>query len=167
LKLNKPLVIGRIGSPYGVQGWLKVTSYTDPPENILSYQPWYINFKGQWQELPVNQTQLRHKDILIQIDGYADRDQARIFTGIEIVIERNQLPSLSEDEYYWADLEGLTVITIQGQILGTVSELFSTGSNDVLVVKGEKKRLIPYLTDVILKVDLINKTIQVDWDPEF
>ena len=106
--------------------------------------------------------------MLIKIAGCDDRNQASLYTKAEIGVYRKQLPLLGDDEYYWSDLENLTVINQQGVILGQVSYLFETGANDVIVVKGEKEYFIPYILDqFVLKGDLKNGRIEVDWDAEF
>src|SRR3990167_5078301 len=99
---------------------------------------------------------------------YADRESVALLTGKQIATLRSQLPALSDAAIYWADLEGLEVINQQGVVLGKVDYLFATGSNDVLVVVGKKRHLIPYIkNNIVLKVDLSNRQIIVDWDPDF
>lgn len=165
---TQPLVIGCIGAAHGVRGWVTVHSYTEPPENILDYLPWRIKLRNQEQQLAIiNSRQQNHK-IIVQIEGCNDRDMASTYTGAEILATRAQLPTLPKDEYYWADLLGLTVITLQGQTLGVIEQFFSTGSNDVFAVVGDKRRLLPYLLkQVVIEIDLKQKIMRVDWDPEF
>ena len=107
------------------------------------------------------------KFIVVQFDGINDRDEAALLTHAEVQVQRSQLPE-SEDGYYWADLIGLNAITKDGVELGVVESLMETGANDVLVVKGDRDRLIPWIeNEVIVQVDLAGKTLTVDWDPEF
>lgn len=165
---SKRLLIGKITGVFGVQGWLKVISYTEPSTNILRYNPWQISLAGKWQEITIINSRVHGKGLVIQIQDYTDRDEARIFTGAEIAIDRDQLPALPSDEYYWADLEGMQVINSAGEVLGTVEQLIATGSNDVLIVQGKRRHLIPYLLQqVILAIELENKIIRVDWDANF
>ena len=83
-------------------------------------------------------------------------------------MRRDALPKPAPGELYWSDLEGLRVRTVEGRELGTVSHLFETGANDVIVVKGDRERLIPFLRDsVVREVDLAAGTMIVDWDPDF
>jgi 16S rRNA processing protein RimM len=98
-----------------------------------------------------------------------DRDAAERLRGLEIAVRRDQFSDyLAEGEYYWTDLEGMSVVTVDGQALGTVAHLFETGSNDVMVVRGDRERLIPYIWDqVVTEVDLVARQIRVNWDPEF
>jgi 16S rRNA processing protein RimM len=162
------LIVGRVGSPYGVKGWNHVASFTDPPEQILNYQPWHLTLSGKTQTVKITNSRKHGKSVVVQFTNCTDRDKAHMFTGAEIAIDAKQLPSLPSDEYYWTDLIGLTVITTQGQILGTIQQFLATGSNDVFVVTGDKRRLLPYLMNqVVLEIDLAKKIMRVDWDPEF
>lgn len=159
---------GRITGLYGVRGWVKVYSYTQPRDNIIQYSPWLVKLNGQWRKLEIAEGRAHGKGVVVRIDGYQDRTQATELIGSDIEICREQLPELTEDEYYWSELEGMEVRTNSGQSLGVVDHLLETGANDVLVVKGERERLIPYLRDdVIIDIDRQKKMITVDWDPDF
>lgn len=160
------LVLGRITGVYGVRGWVKVFSDTDPRDNILRFRPWYL---GASQH-PCNVAEGRRqgKGLVARIEGCEDRDQAAAVVGLEIAVRRDQLPPPRADEFYWADLEGLTVETLDGTELGRVDHLFATAANDVLVVKGDRERLLPFLWDrVVTEVDFDLRRMRVDWDPEF
>lgn len=160
--------VGRISGVYGVQGWVKVFSYTEPRENILAYSPWYVHAGGQWRSLEVAEGRGHGKGIIARLAGCEDRDAASLLAGAKIAVAREQLPPAEAGEYYWVDLEGLKVVTLSGIELGVVDHLFETGSNDVLVVKGDRERLIPFIRgDVVVQVDLEHRIMRVDWDPEF
>ena len=162
------VVVGKIVGVHGVRGWVKVFSYTQPKENIFSYAPWRLKVNGGWQAIKVVDYRKQGKGLVAQLDGVDDRDQAHTLIETEIAITRDQLPAAGKDEYYWADLVGLEVVTREAQSLGRVDHLISTGANDVLVVKGERERLIPFVQgQFVLEVDLEGGRIQVDWDPEF
>lgn len=108
------------------------------------------------------------KNIIARLEGITDRDTATQMMQADIAVERQQLPATAKDEFYWADLEGLQVVTETGVELGTVSHLLETGANDVLVVEGERQRLIPYVRgDVVQHIDLAEGKMIVAWDPEF
>lgn len=158
------VVLGRVTGLYGVRGWVKVFSETEPRENILRYAPWYVG-----DELREVAEGRRHgKGLVARLEGCGDRDAAAALIGREIAIRRDQLPPPSPNEFYWADLEGLAVRTLDGQSLGAVSHLFATGANDVLVVRGDRERLLPFVWEqVIHEVDFDARLIRVDWDPEF
>ncbi|MCP4789518.1 MAG: ribosome maturation factor RimM [Gammaproteobacteria bacterium] len=166
--------LGRITTVYGVKGWVKVFSNTEPMDNIFAYQPWQIFINGQWQEVKLKQGKRHGKGLVAQLEGCNDRDQAKLYAGAEIAVESSKLPDLEDGDYYWSQLTGMNVETEAGVKLGKVDHLIATGSNDVLVVKGNQEsidteeRLIPWLPDqVITKIDLSGGVIRVDWDPEF
>jgi len=162
------IVVGRIAGIFGVRGWLRIESHTDPKENILGYAPWQVETESGWTEARVEEGRPHGKGIVAKLDLCADRDAARFLIGCEIAVERRQLPAPETGEYYWTDLVGLSVVTRDGEVLGSVSTLMSTGANDVLVVQGERERLIPFIgNDVVLDVDLGESLITVDWDPAF
>jgi 16S rRNA processing protein RimM len=164
------IVVGKIGAPYGVRGWVKVFSYTEQIDGLMDYDPWYTRSPkdNDWRIAPVTEAKTHGKGLVAKFKGCDDRDAAALLTGQEIAITREQLPPTEEGEYYWSDLIGLEVSTVDGVSLGKVDHLLETGANDVLVVKGERERLIPYVMGPIVKaVDLDAGTLQVDWDPEF
>lgn len=167
-------VVGRITSVFGVQGWLKVFSYTEPREGILGYRDWTLVLDGRRMSAEVLQGRQHGPGIVVQLKGITDRDQARLYSGADILVPVDQLAVLPEGEFYWHQLEGLRVDTVEGECLGQVHHLIETGSNDVLVVRpseasvDQRERLLPYLPDqVIRKIDLESGLIIVDWDPEF
>ena len=162
------LELGKISGVFGVKGWVKVFSNTDPREGITNYSPWQVKHKGQWREYQVEAGQRQGKTVIAKLKGIDDRDQALLLTGAKIAIHPEQLEALDKDEYYWHQLEGLKVVTTLGVELGEVSHMMETGANDVMVVKGERERLIPFTQGhAVVNVDLSEGVITVDWDPEF
>jgi len=162
------LVMGRIASPFGVKGWLRVNAFTAEPDNLLDYSPWYLHLKGEWQAVEPLAGRHHGKGLVVQLKECYDRDAAAALTGTDIGIYRSQLPPVEADEYYWSDLIGLQVITRGERLLGVVDQLFETGANDVMVVKGEQEYLVPFITgQVVESVDLETRIIRVDWDPDF
>lgn len=181
---SEKVILGRITGVYGVNGWLKIFSYTDPMEAIVDYSPWYIRAEGQnqapWTRLKLSAGKRHAKTVVAKLEHCNDRDAAMAYIGNEIAIELEQLESLKEkNEYYWRDLIGLRVINQQNVELGVVKDLLETGANDVLVVVSEieseqgskvevRERLIPWtMNNAIIAVDMEQKVIEVDWDPEF
>ncbi|MDH5446637.1 MAG: ribosome maturation factor RimM [Gammaproteobacteria bacterium] len=161
------VVLGRVTGLFGVKGWVKVYSETQPPANILDYSPWYLNLAGHWQPLELKQGQIHSKGMIARLGECTDRDQASALVGADIAVFRDQLPELKPDEFYWADLVGLKVINPTGETLGKVDHLLETGANDVLVVKDDsgKEMLVPYIKDEVIKqVDLEEGVIQIEWD---
>lgn len=165
---EKRVVLGRVSGLYGVKGWVKVFSETQPRENILSYSPWQLKIQGEWQIRTVETGRRQGKGVVAKLEGCDERDAAAALMGAEIAVSRDQLPPLESGEYYWADLVGLQVETLDGVPLGVVDHLFETGANDVVVVKGARERLIPFVRpEVVREIDLAAGRMRVDWDPEF
>jgi 16S rRNA processing protein RimM len=156
------VIVGRISGVFGVRGWVKVYSYTQPKENILSYQPWLLD--GEARSLEGGQTQ--GKGIVAKLRGCDDRDAAAALVGQDIRVPRQQLPTLAQDEYYWADLIGLRVFNQQGQELGRIDHLIETGAHDVLVL--DSGVMVPYVPErFVLNIDLAQGVMQVDWDTDY
>ncbi len=165
---DRLIVVGEIAGPYGVRGWVRIRSFTEPRERILDYLPWRIGPGAEWQEVTLRASEQHTKALVAQLEGCDDRTAAGCLTGVEIAVPRARLPDPAPDEYYWADLEGLVVRTIQGVELGRISRLMRTGANDVMVVEGERQRLIPFVRGtVVTEIDLTNGWLEVDWEPEF
>lgn len=160
--------VGKISGVFGIKGWVKVFSFTDPRENILTYSPWLLKKNDETKTIAIVDGQLQGKTIVAQLAGIDDRNHAESLMGWDIFINPEQLPKTAKDEYYWSDLIGLTVETIDGVQFGVVDSLLETGANDVLIVQGERERVIPFLQgQTIISVDLDAGKITVDWDPEF
>jgi 16S rRNA processing protein RimM len=162
------IVIARFGRPHGLKGLVSINSFTDPRDNVLTYLPWHVRMNNGWNPINVLHVESTHKAILAKVEGYEEREEVAALTNLEIGITSEQLPPLSNGEYYWFQLQGLTVINKEQQVLGTITEIIPTGSNDVLVVDGEKRHLIPYLMDLyVQKIDMDKGMIEVDWDADF
>jgi 16S rRNA processing protein RimM len=160
------IVVGKVGSPYGLHGWVKVISFTEPATQIHDYTPWYLASKEGWKPIELTEARAHGKSLVAKFSGFNTPEEARVLVNKEIAVMRSQFPALKKDEYYWSDLEGLTVIDQQGVVLGKISYLIATGSNDVLVIKeGKKEIAIPYLwNDVITGIDLEKREMHVNWD---
>lgn len=162
------LLMGRIAGPHGVQGWLKVLSYARPAAAIFGYQPWQLRHRGADLPFAVAEWRQQGRGLVFRALSVTDRSTAEGMAGAEIWVPRSALPPAAPGEYYWADLEGLAVSTVGGVELGRVSHLLDTGANDVLVVQGERQRLIPFIRgQYVRSVDLAAGRIVVDWDPDF
>lgn len=171
------LTIGQIVGVYGIKGWVKVKSFTQPEDNILAYKPWRLRTAHGVQEVEVDQWQARPQGFVCHIVGYDDRDQAAVLAKAHIDVSIEQLPDLPPDEYYWHQLIGLQVISDFGPepvLLGELKQMLETGANDVMVVRASdpnaqvQERLVPYVPGLyVTKVDLEAGEIRVNWDPEF
>ena len=162
--------MGRIVGVFGVQGEVKLESWTEPRERIFEYQPWLlVTAPGAESEMRGVKGRTQGKGLVARLPGISDRDQAAAMVGSDILVSRDLLPEPAEGEYYWADLEGLEVVTEGGTSLGRVSHVIATGANDVLVVRGEgRERLLPFVVgDCVKQVQRDTGRIVVDWDPEF
>ncbi len=168
-------VVGKLGSTYGIRGWVRVYSSTEQAESIFSYQPWFLKINGEWQEVVLESFKQHNHEFIAKLKGIDNREDAQTLTNTEIGVDLAAFPALDDEDFYWHDLIGCEVVNLQGYRLGKVSELMETGSNDVLVVKanlndafGKQERLIPFLyKNVVKRVDLATKEIEVDWDAGF
>jgi len=162
---TKPVLLGRISGLYGVKGWIKVHSYTEPRDAILDYNDWLLFRDSDQQSVKVAEGKRLGKLVIARIDGVDDREDAARYVGNDISVPREQLPAAGRDEFYWADLEGLQVVHSDGRVLGKVAYLLATGANDVLVVQGDQEILIPFVQNEVIKdVDLAAGVINVDWE---
>lgn len=164
---ESPLILGRIAGLFGVKGWVKVFSYTDPREAVLNYGDWMLQQNGQWTDAKVAEGQRHGKSVIARLNGIDDRDAAAELVGAEIGVSRSALPPADEGHYYWSDLIGLEVMHLDGKCLGHVTAMLETGAHDVMVVKGDIERLVPFVLDkTVQSVDLQTGKISVDWEWE-
>jgi len=161
------LVLGRVAGAYGVRGWLRVYSYTEPRAAILDYGPWHLGRGGDWRPVARRGGRVHGRGLIAAIEGCTDRDAAQALVGLDIGVPLDRLPPLPEGEYYTHQLVGLEVVNRGGQCLGVVDRLLPTGAHDVLVVAGERERLIPFAAPVLEAVDLAAGRIRVDWEADY
>jgi 16S rRNA processing protein RimM len=172
-KQDSVVLVGRIAGPHGIKGWLKVSSDTQPADNILDYAPWQLRHAKSGaviREAEVLDGRLHGKGLVVKLAGVADRDEASALQGLDIAVPRSRLPEIDDGSYYWADLEGLRVTAADGRPLGVVDHMRSAGAADVMAVRStqdDSKRMvfIPFIRgEVILAVDLDAGVIRVNWD---
>lgn len=162
------VTVARIVGVFGVAGWVKIFSYTRPRENVLTYSPWYLLRGGRWEAVGLLEGRLQGKGVVARLQGVEDRDQAQALIDTDVAVRREQLPPSGENEFYWVDLLGLRVVNRDGVELGVVKQMMETGANDVLVVEGDRERLIPLVPKVyVLAVDLEAGRIDVDWPADY
>lgn len=160
--------VGEISGVFGVKGWVKVFSFTELRENILDYSPWLLKKGESLTEVEVIDGKLQGKAVVAHLKGFDDRDAAAGLIGSKIQIEKSLLPDTKDGEYYWHDLIGLKVQNLDGVEFGIVDSMLETGANDVVVVKGDRERLIPFVQpQTIVNINLDEGIMQVDWDADF
>ncbi len=167
LKSDRPILLGRITGVFGVRGEIKIESWTEPRLAIFRYQPWKLVRNGATSPMAGIRGRNHGQALVASVPGVDDRDRAQELIGSEISVPRSALPPPKPGEYYWVDLEGLDVRTVDGIALGAVSHLLDTGANHVLVVQGDRERLIPFVQPYLVSVDFDASLIVVDWDPDF
>lgn len=177
------VVVGLVSGLHGVQGALKIKSFCEPAEGIFKYQPWTLARPEASAAKHSSTTAAPDTSTLVgvpvKIRGAGtslaarfpeiqDRDQAALWLGSLISVPRSSLPKLKVGDYYWRDLIGLNVENLQGVAFGVIEEMMATGSNDVMVLNGDRQRLLPYIPgQFVMNVDLAAGKMSVDWDPEF
>lgn len=163
------VVMGKVVGAQGIQGWVKVQTFTEYLDGLLDYSTWYVGNEQAWRPIEVLEANVHGGKVLIaKLQGVVDRTAAEKCKGLLIAVPRDSLPEQPEGEYYWSDLVGLSVENLQGEPFGIVDSLLETGANDVLVVKGEGgETLMPFIASVIQKVDLTSKKILVDWQADY
>ena len=164
---EKKLLVGKINGFFGVQGWVKIFSYTKPRKNILEYQHWYFVDNETYKVIEITSGREQSKTIVAQVKGINNRDEAAQLIGKDLYINKDQLPELDNDAHYWHELTGFRVINKNGVDLGIVDYLVDTGSNHVLVTKGNTEHWIPYIEPFLVSIDKHKKVISVDWDENF
>jgi len=165
---EKWVILGRVSGVFGVKGWLKVQSYTEPRDNIVGFGAWTLRMNGVDHAFEVEDGHSHAGSVVAKLHGVDDREQAREWIGADIVVARERLPAIAQGELYWTDLEGLEVRTTTGIVLGKVDHLLATGGNDVLVLDSVPQRLIPFVVGAVVKeVNLESGHIVVDWSPDY
>lgn len=168
MSANPGIKLGYVSGVYGIKGWIKVYSHTSPLDNILRFPSWQLGTGARTERFSVEDGKWHGKTTIAKLAGINTRDEALELVGYGIFVERAELPQLPENEYYWADLVGLDVFTDRGVSLGLIEKLLETGANDVLVVRGERERLIPFIQkEIVQLVDLKQRRVVVSWDPDF
>ncbi|MCY4218724.1 MAG: ribosome maturation factor RimM [Gammaproteobacteria bacterium] len=165
---DSPIVIGRIVSYHGLKGWVKVKSFTRPPEQITEYQDILVGKQDRLTQFRIEDYNTQNRNLLLRLGGCQSREQAESVIGADIAIEYNQLTKLSAGKFYWIDLIGLSLVNVQGKEIGTVYNIMETGANDVIVAQYEQiEILIPWIPDVIRRVNLEERMIVVDWQRDY
>ena len=171
--------VGRILDAWGIKGWFKIQPHSASPEALFSSKRWFLQptergpraFEGT--VLMRIQQAKEHSDSVVALaHDIPDRNAAERLKGSRIFVSRSSFPTPSEDEYYWVDLIGLDVVNREGNALGTVTDLMSTGPNTVLVLQWQEdgkthERMIPFVSAYVDDVDLKSRRIVVDWQTDY
>ena len=160
-------MMGRIAAPFGVKGWVKVQPFSEDPGTLMDYESWRVGRDEQQTHYSVEAIQGHGKALVAKLVGIDDRDAAYALRGQEISVAKSDLPPPEENEFYWSDLIGLKVVNRQGAELGTVDSLMESGANDLLVVKGAREHLIPFVAAFVGEVNVTAGTIEVDWGEDY
>lgn len=172
------IVLGRVSAPYGVQGWVKVQAFGDDSQVLAGVPRWWLGRDpddGQgWRLVELLDRRQQGGVLIARLEGIADRTAAKALEGLYVGAPREELPAPRDDEFYWGDLIGLSVVTEHGDSLGTVTGLIESGAHEVLVVRVEqsgaasdRERLLPFVANVIRQVDLAAGVICVDWGADW
>jgi 16S rRNA processing protein RimM len=170
--MNDPtrrILVGRIHGAFGVRGEVKLESLTEPQGNLVRYQPWILrDAAGREREVSGAKARVGGKGLIGTLPGIEDRDAAEALRGSELFVPRSALPPPKDGEFYWIDLEGLRVENLEGVDFGRAAFVFPNGANDVLVVRGDRERMIPWVRpDFVRELDFDAGRILVDWDADF
>lgn len=169
------VVMGHVIGPFGIHGQIKINPYTEYIDGLMDYPTWWLGKSDdQWQEAQVDDVRISGNVLTVKLKGFDDRTQAEKLKGLLVAIPRDQLPDLPEngtDGYYWSDLIDTEVVNLAGEKLGTVTGLLETGANDVLCIKRAANEtneiLIPFIEQFVIKVDLKQSQIVVDWETDY
>lgn len=161
------VVLGTVIGAHGVRGWLKVRSFTQPPDNLLGYRSWLIGRAGVWQRWEVQQGEGCGAEFRIKLDGIDDRERARALSGFEVGVRRSELPAPPDGRYYWVDLIGLEAYSAAGESLGRVDDIREAPAHPLMVLRGERQRLVPLVRERLLAVDIPAGRITLDWEPDW
>jgi len=162
---DAPLIeLGCVGAPFGVRGWIKVRSYTDPPERIFEHRTPQIRQNGVIRSFLIEATGRSGGQLTAKLAGVADRDQAQALRGAAICVPRSELPARSEKDFYRADLIGCEVVNLAGESLGVVQHFLETPAQVLMVVRGEREFWVPALPQHLRRIDLQARQVTVDWD---
>ena len=163
---ERPVVLGRIGAPFGVQGWVKVQSYTDPLEGITGYPVWELHRGASLGRKAVLDWKRAGPGVAVRLEGVETREAAQGLTGAEVRVERADLPPTAPGEYYWHDLVGLDAYSLEGVPLGRVAGVLDMPAHPVLVLEGDRERLVPLVRERLAGVDFDAGRLELDWHPD-
>ena len=157
--------VGRLGAAHGVRGWLRVQSFTDPPQRLFEWRRWLLQPSGR--EVTLLEVRPQGNGWIVQVEGVVDRDAASLLTGQMVLVERELLPKPEGREHYRDDLIGFEAKNLEGVLLGQVDHFIDTPGNAVMVIKGGREHLVPVTTQHLRSVDVDARKLVVDWPEDF
>jgi len=174
---NRVVVLGRIRTAVGLAGWVKVGSYTDPPENILNYRTWQLSSETgsnrTWRAMKWAQHRWSGSELQVQMEGVTERNGAELLRNMDVGVLRRELPPSATGEYYWDDLLGLTALNLQGETLGQVDHYIDSPAHPYMVLRGTDQsgkavdHFVPMVKGTVQKVDFNLRTVLLDWTLEW
>lgn len=165
---QRVVVLGKIAGTFGVQGWVKVSSYTEPLDNVLNYPVWQLRRGADWSAIKVTAGRVTGKGVLAKLEGIATPEDARVLVGTEVGVWRHELPPTQSGQYYLSDLEGMAVINAEGESLGKIDHFRSTPSATVVVIRseGRPEQWVPFVKERIVNIDVAAGRVTLDWPTE-
>jgi len=161
---DRIVILGKVVGTFGVKGWLKISSYTEPATNILDYEMLLINAgPAGWNEIRVEDGRETDKGVLAKLAGIESPEAGRLRIGAELGVRRSEMPETAAGEYYWSDLEGLEALNVEGEVLGQVDHFRTTPAGTVVVIHGTQELWVPFVKERIVKVDIAAGRIVLDW----
>jgi len=167
LASDRVVILGKIVGTFGVKGWIKIKSYTEPVDNILEYEMWQLGRAGEWKPVTLEDARLTDKGVLVKLEGLETPEEARLKVGQEIGVWRSQMPPPEPGEYYLSDLEGMEAQSPTGERLGRVDHFRTTPGGTVVIVKGEQEHWIPFVKERIVKVEMDAGRVVLDWSADW
>ncbi len=165
------VVMGRIAAAYGVHGMVHVQPLSEDPLALVDHPVWWLRPRdgGGWRECPVESARPHGGALVATLRGVATREAAAALRGTSIGIARSALPALAQDELYWSDLAGYTVVNRAAAVLGKVVAVMDNGAHAILQVGDQDaaERLIPWVPQYVLDVDRDQRRIAVDWPADY
>jgi 16S rRNA processing protein RimM len=167
MSASSPLIqLGLIGAPFGVRGWVKVRSHTEPPERLLEHGNLQIGRNGAWTLYRIEATGRSGGALTAKLAGVENRDQAMALRGAQIGVPRTELPPRDGKDFYRADLIGCEVVNLQDVLLGVVQHFIETPAQALMVVRGAREYWVPAVPRHLRRVDLQARRIVVDWEAD-
>lgn len=169
------VLVGHISGAYGIRGWVRITPYSGDADALLHAKTWWLD-KPEVRDVEMLQAKFHSGDVVAKLMGVEDRDRAEALKGAQVQVSRRLFPPLDDGEFYWVDLIGLTVENLQGEVLGTVSNMMDNGAHPILRVEmpaaeGQDKKpqelLIPFVEHFVKQVDQTGRKLTVDWERDY